>query len=150
MSMLLLPCMVAVGVLLMPRRQVSGLPLIVGLVLPPGGERFRGGRWTTDYPLGRHVVRIVYVLDATLDWPEEADVDNGAVGLPRCEPSRKRSNRKTRICRMASQINDTRHDGCEEPTPSQKRTNGHELSVSVPWLLMKARYQSERTRLSDR
>ena len=47
LSMLLLPCIVAVGVLLMPRGQISGLPLIVGLlimvmglVLPPKEDRF--------------------------------------------------------------------------------------------------------------
>jgi hypothetical protein len=47
LSMLLLPCFVAVGILLMPRRQISGLPLIMGLlimvaglVLPPGGMGF--------------------------------------------------------------------------------------------------------------
>jgi Glycosyltransferase family 87 len=47
LSLLLLPCLVAAGVLLMPRGQIQGLPLILGLlimfaglVLPPGGAGF--------------------------------------------------------------------------------------------------------------
>lgn len=47
LSMLLLPCLAAAGVLFMPQGQISGLPLIIGLLimiaglaLPPGGAGF--------------------------------------------------------------------------------------------------------------